>query len=406
MQVFDAFFAEVEEIRGEITVMDRRALGEVTAAIGRVRGSLDGLEARVASALDALGDGGPGASTTMRSRGRCSQRKANKKVRRAKALNEMPTVVKALDSGDITGEHADALVRAAEEVSPGEVDASGLADELGGVPADLAARRVREWTRRHRHDDPTQSHHERQRERRKLFIFKGDGDMIVVHGEFDSITGAEIEAEIEAEMNRLFQADGGRGIAEGFRSVQQRRADALHNIVCRAGVGGSGSDGVANIGCRTKPAPRHQIVIVADAGVVTGQSPDGRSEIVSKGPIPKSVLSRLACNSELMGMVLSGDGQPLWHGRKFRTATDAQIRALVVRDQGCVVCDKAPKWCEAHHVVPWQPPGSGPTDIDNLVLLCSHHHHLVHDHRWLLRQSRHGYWYVEPPDPPTGRPAP
>lgn len=405
MQVFDAFFAEVADIRGEITAMDRGALGELTAAIGRARGSLDGLEARVASALDGLRDEGPGASTTMRSRGKCSQRKADKKVRRAKALNEMPTVVKALDSGDLTAEHADALVRAAEEVSPEEVDASGMADELGCVPADLAARRVREWTRRHRHDDPTQSRHERQRAQRKLFMFKGDGDMIVIHGEFDSVTGAQIEAEIDAEMNRLFQADGGRGIAEGFRSAQQRRADALHNIVCRAGVGGPSSDGGGNSGCRTKPGPRHQIVIVADAGVVTGQSPDGRSEIINNGPIPKSVLSRLACNSELMGMVLSGDDQPLWHGRKIRTATDAPIRALVVRDQGCVVCDKAPKWCEAHHVIPWQPPGRGPTDIDNLVLVCSHHHHLVHDHRWVLRLSRHDYWYAEPPDPPAG-PAP
>ena len=426
--MFDAFFAEAVEVRQQVPVMDRVSLGDVTAVIGRVRGALDGLEARVASALDGLDDHGPGASTTMRSRGGCSQRKADKKVRRAKAINEMPTVVKALDAGDITGEHADVLVRAAKEVSPEEVDASGLAGELAGVPADLAARRVREWTRRHRPEDPSQSRHERQRARRKLFVFKGDGDMIVIHGEFDSVTGAQIEAEIDAEMNRLFQADGGRGIAEGFRTVEQRRADALHNIVCRFGVGGSGgpsggrqsgggesgevqsggggdrsncSDGKPGAPQRhAKPGPRHQIVIVADLGVITDESADGRSEIVSGGSIPKSVLSRLACNSELMGMVFSGDGQPLWHGRKVRTATDAQVRALVVRDQGCVVCDKAPKWCEAHHVQPWQPPGRGPTDIDNLVLVCSHHHHLVHDHRWRLRRSVHGYWFVEPPEPP------
>lgn len=426
--MFEAFFAEVAEVRQQIPVMDRSMLGDATAVISRVRGALDGLEARVVSALDALGDDGPGPSNTMRSRGRCSQRKADKKVRRAKAINEMPTVVKALDTGDITGEHADVLVRAAEEVSPEEVEASGLASELGGVPADLAARRVREWIRRHRQDDPTQSRHERQRSRRKLFMFKSDGDMIVIHGEFDSVTGAQIEAEIDAEMNRLFQADGGRGIAEGFRSVEQRRADALHNIVRRTGARGSGgglgvddasasggstdqggtpagktaSSGQSGSGRHMRPGPRHQIVIVADLGVVTGESPDGHSEIVHNGPIPQSVLSRLACNSELTGMVFSGDGTPLWHGRKIRTATDAQIRALVVRDQGCVVCDKAPKWCEAHHVIPWQPPGCGPTDIDNLVLVCSHHHHLVHDHRWILRRSRHGYWYVEPPDPPAG----
>ncbi|HEY3834373.1 MAG TPA: HNH endonuclease signature motif containing protein, partial [Acidimicrobiia bacterium] len=37
-------------------------------------------------------------------------------------------------------------------------------------------------------------------------------------------------------------------------------------------------------------------------------------------------------------------------------------------------------WCEAHHVIPWW--AGGATNLDNLVLLCSFHHHVVHRQGW------------------------
>ena len=74
---------------------------------------------------------------------------------------------------------------------------------------------------------------------------------------------------------------------------------------------------------RPQPVPpRHQIVIVASADVVTGKDPQGRCEIPGIGPIPPSSASP----AELFGVLFSGDGDPLWHGRGERTATDAQRR--------------------------------------------------------------------------------
>jgi 5-methylcytosine-specific restriction protein A len=62
-----------------------------------------------------------------------------------------------------------------------------------------------------------------------------------------------------------------------------------------------------------------------------------------------------------------------------RIATEAQYRALVVRDGGCAVrgCDRPASWCSPHHVIPWQHGGS--TDLDDLVLMCEAHHHALHD---------------------------
>ena len=142
--------------------------------------------------------------------------------------------------------------------------------------------------------------------------------------------------------------------------------------------------------------PRHQIVIVASADVVTGKNPQGRCEIPGVGPIPQSELERLACDAELFGVLFSGDGDPLWHGRGERTATAAQRRALLARDGVCVLCAEEPARCESHHIVPWAKPGEGPTDIDNLALLCGTCHRRVHDHKRVLTRSPDGVWDTAP----------
>ena len=149
--------------------------------------------------------------------------------------------------------------------------------------------------------------------------------------------------------------------------------------------------------------PRHQIVIVASADVVSGKNPQGRCEIPGVGPIPQSELERLACDAELFGVLFSGDGDPLWHGRGERTATDAQRRALLARDGVCVLCAEEPARCESHHIVPWAKPGEGPTDIDNLAFLCGTCHRRLHDHKRALTRSPDGAWGTAPDPRHAGR---
>ena len=88
---------------------------------------------------------------------------------------------------------------------------------------------------------------------------------------------------------------------------------------------------------------------------------------------------RLACTAKILPAVLDGRSLPIDLGRAKRLFTPAQRKALLIRDRTCRAegCDTPGTWCEAHHLDPWL--NGGPTDLDNAVLLCGHHHHRIHD---------------------------
>ena len=100
---------------------------------------------------------------------------------------------------------------------------------------------------------------------------------------------------------------------------------------------------------------------------------------------------RLACTANILPAVLGGDSLPLDLGRTRRLFSPAQRKALLVRDKTCRAegCDVPGAWCEAHHRrEPWSQ--GGRTDLDEGELLCSHHHHRVHDARYLTERLPNG----------------
>ena len=97
-----------------------------------------------------------------------------------------------------------------------------------------------------------------------------------------------------------------------------------------------------------------------------------------------SVLRQLACDADILPIVLGGDSQPLDVGRQRRTVTDSQPRALIARDRGCVWehCNAPALQCHAHHIEHWT--DGGPTDLHNLALLCHLRHTHIHHTGWTL----------------------
>jgi len=99
---------------------------------------------------------------------------------------------------------------------------------------------------------------------------------------------------------------------------------------------------------------------------------------------------RLSCDAEVQRLVVDSDSQPLDIGRATRVVPPAMRTALEMRDRGCIMpgCHRPPSWCEAHHIQHWSAGGS--TSLPNLVLLCSRHHHELHNDKWSLAISDNG----------------
>jgi len=76
--------------------------------------------------------------------------------------------------------------------------------------------------------------------------------------------------------------------------------------------------------------------------------------------------------------VLRAGNTVLNYGRSTRTVPPDLFRAVTTRDGGCrhPGCDRKVAWCDAQHIHHWR--NMGPTELDNLVLLCNRHHHEVH----------------------------
>ncbi len=99
-------------------------------------------------------------------------------------------------------------------------------------------------------------------------------------------------------------------------------------------------------------------------------------------------------------------------GRRYRTVPPRMRRALEIRDRHCAFpgCRIGIGWCEAHHILEWD--DGGQTNLDNLTLICSRHHHAVHEGGWTITPNPgidpgcQTWLTFEPPDPAPPRTQP
>ena len=115
------------------------------------------------------------------------------------------------------------------------------------------------------------------------------------------------------------------------------------------------------------------------------------------GPLPASAIRRLACDAELIPVLLGTEGRVLDVGRSARLFPPHLRKALHARDRGCTFpgCTVPGPWTEAHHVTFWESGGS--TGTENGALLCSFHHHTIHDGNWRVVMRAGVPWFVPPP---------
>lgn len=307
---------------------------------------------------------------------------AKREVEFAERLADLPGTAEALSDGAITPQHARAIADASAHTP---IDEAALLAAAEKEPADEFGRTVRDHVNERTVSEDLEEQRRRQRTRREANIKHESDGMYKLFGTFDPVAGARIETAIATMAKQIRHDEDPKGRA----TPAQRYADALEALITRQSTGANG-----------KP-PRTTLLVIADYDTVAGQLDD--PQLVDGTPLAPSEFLKIALEADILPALFGTKGQPLWLGRKYRHATTAQRIALAVRDRGCVICGAPNSFCQARHVIFWE--DGGPTDIDNLVLLCSDcHHHKIHElGADLLRHPDGTYSLQLPPNQPPPR---
>jgi len=365
---------------------------------------------------------------------------AREKVRTARVLVGLPLIGASMARGELSFSKVRALSRVATPANEGDL----LACAQGATTAQVE-RMVRGYRKGSRRDEV-----EREKERhhnRSFAVFPDVDGMYVVRGRLPPELGALVMRAVEAASDALYregrrgtragreeeeeeawdrilealeereereerEAERGRARRDTEREAAQRRADALGLLAERALGAGFGGDEAPVSGSR---AERYQVVVHVEAetlmeegseeggevgagwGREAGKGPGGcgcgcgRSELDDGTRVSAETSRRLACDAGRVEMRHGPGGSILDVGRRTRTVPPALRRALEARDQGCRFPGCGLRFAEGHHVRHWA--DGGETKLENLVLLCRHHHRLLHEEGWSLQ------WWGE------GRPA-
>ena len=173
-----------------------------------------------------------------------------------------------------------------------------------------------------------------------------------------------------------------------------RRADALLELVGRAVAAPQG----------VTRTPRTKLVVTISHEALLEQI-HGAGLADNDEVLSAATVRRLACEAQIIPVVLGAPSQLLDLGSTKRYFTPAQRLALAARDHGCSYpgCTVPPQWCEAHHVTPWS--RGGPTDLTNGALLCGRHHTRVHELGLTAQVTPWDVTWHRPP-PPEHHPPP
>ncbi|MGC4818786.1 DUF222 domain-containing protein [Micromonospora sp. DT63] len=341
----------------------------------------------------AVAEGASSTAVWLRDRLRLSSRSARQLVQLAATLDAAPPAVRAaVHAGTITVEQGRVL---AETIA-------ALPVEAGPEVADKATELLITWA--DRFDPATLSRlgervlahvapdaadqaelaalkraTERAEARRHVTLSDQQDGQVRLSGTLDTETASLLREAIDPLCAPAGEHDE--------RSPGQRRADALGEI-CRLALrtGGLPDNG----------GDRPQLVVTMSLDALVNGVRAGTLETGVR--LTPGAVRRLACDSSVLPAVLGGNSQILDVGRQRRLFTGPLRRALVLRDGGCAFpgCDRPSRWCDGHHVRHWA--DGGTTTLSNAVLLCGHHHRLLHQGDWIVRIAPDGQAEFLPPD--------
>jgi Domain of unknown function (DUF222)/HNH endonuclease len=404
LRAVSAQYAEMAELP-VFALTDARLDARLSAAL-RARAAADEMVTRIAAEADAAGVADrAGASSTrawLIGKHGMSPRDAARTVGHASAMAPATEATRlAWARGEICGDKAEVisaavtglpadldprravaaqadLVARASTMTVGELrrEASRLVDQV--VDPDQAAK-----IRQEKLAEQARSAYEQATFRGR----KGLDGIATFSGTMPNLAFDMLTASLDAIASP--RRDHLRGDDEAAQGEQVPYANRLGRALC---------DLVEKIDARDVPSHGVNATLVVTIDEQSLRDRVGAAALASGDEIPVEELRRLACNADILPMVLGSDSQPVNLGRASRLFSKGQKTALAARDGGCVFpgCERPPGWTEAHHVQPWS--AGGDTDLSNGALLCGFHHRLVHrDDGWQIRIAPDGLPEVIPP---------
>ena len=365
---------------------------EVRSRLAEIRVERSRLDAEEASLVGRLSELSTERSSTVVPEFEMTQyaglrsREASRVVQRSAMLDVLPDFGSALASGSIVAGHVDVMADSLKKVSDADREtvlgqAESLLRSARRLSVDQFAKHLRSEVTRLSADKGV-GVFERQRRATYLKFWNDVDGMIHLRGAFDPERGSILLSRLEQRVEAMFHSGDQEvpvEVGPGVEPNDHRRALALAASV--NGAQGLSGDTVAG------PA-RAEIVVHVPLDQLTGAAQEAGVITTQHGvQLPVATVRRLACDADIIPVVLNGDGVPLDVGRAKRLATIHQRRALGAVHETCAVPECQVKFahCEPHHIEYWE--NGGHTDMSNLVPLCSRHHHAAHEGGWKLRMN-------------------
>jgi hypothetical protein len=307
---------------------------------------------------------------------------AFREVSRAKTLGAFPQLEQAFEQGRIGSAHIDAVARATHQLTEDEkAKLASRSDWLNNVAThatpDNFARAVKsEVARLHADEGITTLQRQRRDTTLRHWVDRESG-MFHINGRLDPECGLRIIGRIDNAVETLFH-----GALPDTCPTDDRKHGHLNALSLVALIDGS-------VGASSSPNARAEVSVVID--LQTLMHGMHQRSVIRTGhdvELPIETIRRMACEAEIIPVVLGSNGVVLDVGRATRLASRYQRKALEVMYPTCAIpqCCVPHSQCQPHHIRYWRDDGS--TDMNNLIPLCSSHHRSVHEGGWKL--SMHG----------------
>jgi hypothetical protein len=312
---------------------------------------------------------------------------AFREVSRAKTLGAFPQLEQAFEQGRIGSAHIDAVARATHQLTEDEkAKLASRSDWLNNVAThatpDNFARAVKSEVERI-HADGGVTRLERQRRDASLrhWIDRESG-MFHIAGRLDPENGLRVIGKLDNTVERLFHAALPDTCPTDDRKHGHLNALAFLELIDAASLGAPLTAGAMI----SSPHARAEVSVVIDLHTLrSGLHEHSVIRIGHEAELPLETIRRMACEAEIIPVVLNSKGVVIDIGRASRLATRYQRKAIEAMYSHCAIPDcKVPiAQCQPHHIAYWR--DDGPTNMNNLVPLCPHHHRNVHEGNWRLK---------------------